>query len=149
MGSITASCCGAALARELVARHGCAVLHIKPSGELERHPEGIHAQLQRAASAREPLEEEWRRLTVHSLPRLALANGWPLREDHCFMRVALDAAFSGCWYDHLDKRRPAIGQISTAGLGKAVAAARRIEAEGVSALVELNEASLRWRGKLA
>lgn len=140
-------CHRAALSRELVARHGCAVLHIQSSGELERHPEGIYARLQRAASARESLEEEWRRLTVRSLPRLALAHGWPLSEDHCFMRVALDAAFAGCWYDHLDKARPAVSQISTADLGKAVAAAKRIEAEGVSALIELNEASLRWRGK--
>lgn len=141
-------CHRAALARELVARYGCAVLHIKPSGELECHPQGIHARLQRAASAREALEDEWRRLTTCSLPWLALANGWPLTEDHCFMRIALDAAFSGCWYDHLDKSRPAIRQISTADLGKAVAAVRRIEAEGVSALVELNDASFRWRGKV-
>ena len=62
------------------------------------------------------------------------------------MRVALDAAFGGCWYEHLDRAKgPAIGQISTADLGKAVDAARRIETEGLSALVELNDASVRWR----
>ena len=62
------------------------------------------------------------------------------------MRVALDSAFGGCWYEHLDRKKgSAISQISVAALASAVAAARRMEVYGVSAVVELNEASLRWR----
>ena len=82
------------------------------------------------------------------LPKLASTHKWPIRWDHCFQRVALDAAFGGCWYDHLDRKKgPAIKQIATADLSRAVAAARRMEEQGEVAVVELDDASLRWRGK--
>ena len=43
-------CHRAALARELIARHHCAVMHILPGGRLERHPESIRERLQAVAS---------------------------------------------------------------------------------------------------
>lgn len=142
-------CHRATLARELVAKHGCRVLHITPGAHVERHPVTLTEQMQRAAAARAALEREWTRLTKHRLPALAAAHGaWPLTEDHCFMRVALDQAYGGCWYAHLDRSRgAAIAQVATADLEKAVAAARRMEAEGVEAVRELNDASVQWRAQ--
>ena len=73
---------------------------------------------------------------------------WPIRFDHCFQRVALDAAFSDCWYNHIDRKKgPAVRQIDTTNLQRAVAAARRMEEEGACAVREMDEASLRFRGK--
>merc|ERR1712032_411200 len=98
---------------------------------------------------RDVLVKEWSRLTKDALPKLARTQGgWPIRLDHCFQRVALDAAFAGCWYDHLDRKKgPAIQQIDTRELVLAVDAARRMESGGVAVTEELNRASLRWRGK--
>ena len=60
----------------------------------------------------------------------------------------LDAAFGGCWYDHLDRKKgPAIKQIDTAALLRAVAAAHRMVTEGKETVRELDEKSLLWRGK--
>ena len=106
-------------------------------------------QARASVDPRTALVAEWERLTRHALPTLAAHHGgWPIVHDHCFMRVALDAAFGGCWYEHLDRRKgPAIGQIATADLESAVAAARRMEVEGVRAVRELNGDSLRWRAR--
>lgn len=94
------------------------------------------------------LTAEYLQLTKAELPRLAKAGKFPIRFDHCFQRVALDYAFHGCWYDHLDRKKgPAIKQISTGALARAVAACRRMVAEGVEAVNELDALSLRWRGK--
>lgn len=99
------------------------------------------------AADRAAFVSEWERLTVRSLPELAKTHKWPIRFDHCFQRVALDSAFGGCWYDHLRKKGPAIKQIGAADLGRAVAAARRMEEEGIAAVREMDEASLLWRDK--
>lgn len=99
-------------------------------------------------SARSELIAEYNRLTKVALPALAAANKWPIRWDHCFQRLVLDTAYGGCWYDHIDRKKgPAIHQISDAPLARAVAAAQRMEEEGVEVVRELNEASLKWRGK--
>ena len=43
------------------------------------------------------------------LPAAARAEkGWPIRLDHCFMRVALDNSFGQCWYEVLDQRKGAV-----------------------------------------
>lgn len=126
----------------------CSVVHVALGGNLQQHPNNFLEQMNKLSSSRASLEAEWHRLTKHALPSLAAAQGWPLREDHCFMRVALDAAFDGCWYDHLDRKKgSAISQIATAELSRAVTAAQRMETQGISAVRELNEASLQWRGK--
>lgn len=139
-------CHRSVLARELVARHRCPVMHITPSGKLERHPMPILERLQGASESRAALVAEWQRLMKHRLPALATEGGWPVQDDHCFMRLALDSAFEDCWYNRLDRKKgPAIHQITTADLARAVAAAQRMETEGEAAVIELNEASLRWR----
>lgn len=75
---------------------------------------------------------------------MAGEQGWPIRLDHCFMRVCLDAAMGRRWDEAV--RRPAIRHLDDAGLRRAVAVAERIAADPVL-LPGLNAASLRMRGK--
>ena len=109
---------------------------------------GDSLDLKKLGHDREALVEEWNLLAKTNLPALAKLHRWPIRFDHCFQRVALDAAFQGCWYDSLDRKRgPAIKQIGADDLRRAVEAARRMEQEGTTAVVEMDTASLCWRGK--
>ena len=98
--------------------------------------------------SRDELVAEYTRLAKDALPARAKEEKWPIRFDHCFMRVMLDGAFGKCWYECLDRKRgSAISQISDADLAAAVAVGRRMEAEGRSAVDELDARSLRLRGK--
>ena len=92
-------------------------------------------------------EQEYLRLVKQGLPAAARAGRWVLRQDHCFGRVLLDHAVGGCWYDALDRRRPAYRQLSDDQRGQAVALGRRLLAEGDPLLRELDAQSLAWRGK--
>lgn len=86
---------------------------------------------------------------VHErLPETA-QNGdeWPIHLDHCFGRVVLDNLFEDEWYGHVDGR-PAYEQLSEEELKTAIAIAERILEGGPAVAAELNERSLRWRGKL-
>ena len=40
----------------------------------------------------------WLDLTRVTLPALAAVHHWPIRLDHCFMRVLLDNAVGGVWH---------------------------------------------------
>ena len=86
----------------------------------------------------------WFDLTRRVLPGMAAAEGWPIRLDHCFMRVCLDAAFGRPWHEAV--RRPAVRHMTEAELARAVAVAERIVANP-ALLFELNAESLRLRGK--
>ncbi len=98
--------------------------------------------------SRDELVAEYQRLAKETLPARAKEEKWPIRFDHCFMRVMLDCAFGRCWYECLDRKRgSAISQISDDDLAAAVAVGRRMEAEGRSAVDELDARSLRLRGK--
>merc|ERR1740130_665640 len=107
------------------------------------------ASLSPRKGSRQALSEEYMQLTKVELPRLAASvKGFPIRFDHCFQRVALDHAFSGCWYDHLDRKKgPAIKQISTPALTRAVAVCHRMVSEGPGTVRQFDAMSLRWRGK--
>ena len=98
-----------------------------------------------AHNARAALEDRWLVLTRDTLPALALARGWPIRNDHCFQRVLLDAACRGRWYDHIEGR-PAYRRASDAILGRAVAIAVDV-VDGSTNLSALNRQSLVYRGK--
>ena len=93
-------------------------------------------------------QTRWLALTKEQLPARARAERWPLRDDHCFQRVLLDAACGGRWYDHVPAR-PAYRHLDPERLGNAVALAERLAAEpdAVVLLRELDAQSLRWRGK--
>lgn len=84
-------------------------------------------------------------LTRDTLPGLAAARGWPIRNDHCFQRVLLDVACGARWYDHI-AGRPAYRAASDAQLERAVALAEAAVA-GDADLAALNRTSLAFRGK--
>jgi len=96
-------------------------------------------------SHREALEARWLALTREVLPAMAAAERWPIRLDHCFMRVCLDAAIGRPWHEAV--RRPAIRHLTEAQLAAAIAVAERIRAEP-ALLPALNRQSLLGRGKL-
>ena len=75
---------------------------------------------------------------------MAAAQRWPIRLDHCFMRVCLDAALGQRWDSVI--ARPAIRHLTDAQLGRAVAVAEAIVRDPAS-LPALNRASLACRDK--
>ena len=92
------------------------------------------------------LQERYLELTRVRLPKAARDGAWPVRDDHCFMRIVLDHLFEGCWYDHLDRRLRAYRRLNDTQLRAAVALAERMLAEGPDLVMRLNAASLAWRG---
>lgn len=94
--------------------------------------------------SRSALLARWLDLTCRVLPGMAAAERWPIRFDHCFMRVCLDAAFGRPWHEAI--RRPAVRHMTEAELARAVSVAERVAAIP-STLPELNAQSLRLRGK--
>ena len=75
---------------------------------------------------------------------MAAEQHWPIRLDHCFMRVCLDNALGQRW-DTL-VRRPAIRHLTDEQLGRAVAVATAITRDP-ACLPALNRASLALRRK--
>ncbi len=100
------------------------------------------------AAATEPrrlaLLARWTLLTGTVLPALARQHRWPIRLDHCFMRVCLDTSLGVRWDTVV--RRPAMRYLDLSQLAAAVAQAERVAAEP-SLLPTLNQTSLRLRGK--
>lgn len=75
---------------------------------------------------------------------MADAAGWPIRLDHCFMRVFLDAAVGERWDGAV--RRPAVRHMPLPTLLRAVELAEgAVRSPGC--LPGLNAASLAWRRK--
>ncbi len=91
---------------------------------------------------RTALVARWLELTRDVLPGMAAAERWPIRADHCFMRVCLDHAVGGRWDAVI--RRPAIRHMPDAGLACAVAVAESVAA-APDRLPGLNAQSLAWR----
>ena len=85
-------------------------------------------------------------LTKETMPQLARTSHthWPVRNDHCFQRIVLDAVCGGVWYDHV--ARPAYKHLSREQAIHAVALCEDIIA-GEADLAALNAKSLVWRGK--
>eukprot|EP00747_Dinoflagellata_sp_TGD_P032406 gnl/TRDRNA2_/TRDRNA2_135965_c0_seq1.p1 gnl/TRDRNA2_/TRDRNA2_135965_c0~~gnl/TRDRNA2_/TRDRNA2_135965_c0_seq1.p1 ORF type:complete len:135 (-),score=28.79 gnl/TRDRNA2_/TRDRNA2_135965_c0_seq1:229-633(-) len=97
---------------------------------------------------RESLETRWYALMRQELPAAARAEGgWPIRLDHCFMRVALDNYFGKCWYEVLDKQKGAVKSMSDEQLAGAVKVAEGMLKGGKASVVSLNIKSLDLRGK--
>ncbi|RTL22633.1 MAG: GCN5-related N-acetyltransferase [Sphingomonadaceae bacterium] len=96
-----------------------------------------------AERSRADLEAEWLELTRGILPGLARSRVWPVRADHCFQRILLDAVVGGVWYDAV-AGRPAYRYIDGGLLARAVALGHDV-AEGRVDLGELNRRSLAWR----
>lgn len=93
------------------------------------------------------LEARWLELTREVLPRMAAGRRWPIRLDHCFQRVLLDATFGEPWYAHV-KGRPAYRAMTECELARAVLLAEAVAA-GEADLPAMNAASLAWRRRAA
>ena len=87
----------------------------------------------------------FKHLTETALPALAREHRWPVRFDHCFKRICLDAAFADVWYHHLP--RPAERHLEGEPLARAIACAEAILSGGRPTLDLHNGNSLRYRGK--
>ena len=87
----------------------------------------------------------WLELTRRTLPGMAAAQRWPIRLDHCFMRVCLDEAMGGPWTEVL--RRPAIHSMTDRQLAAAIGVAEAIVARP-ALLAGLNACSLERRRAL-
>ena len=85
-------------------------------------------------------------LTKEIMPNLARTSHrhWPVRNDHCFQRIVLDAVCGGVWYDHL--LRPAYKNLTHDQATNAVDLCNDI-ISGDTDLGVLNKQSLKWRGK--
>ncbi|WP_375273212.1 GCN5-related N-acetyltransferase [Sphingomonas sp.] len=94
---------------------------------------------------RAALEQRWLTLTRELMPTLASECGWPVRNDHCFQRILLDAAVGGCWYDAIPQR-PAYRHAEATLLARAIDLGEAVVA-GEADLAALNRQSLAWRGK--
>jgi hypothetical protein len=86
-------------------------------------------------------------LTKEIMPQLARSTHkhWPVRNDHCFQRIVLDAVCGGVWYDHLP--RPAYKHLTQEQALCAVKLCDDI-VSGDADLVAMNRQSLIWREKL-
>lgn len=97
----------------------------------------------------EKLHEEYLHLTNEVLPNLAKQRKFPVRFNHCFQRIILDNLFGCCWYDILHKSQGAVyKQLNATQLEKAIALASSIISQPDEYIQQLNNNSLRWRGKL-
>jgi hypothetical protein len=93
------------------------------------------------------LRAAYERKVHDELPaRASDAGDWPIREDHCFARVALDNAFGDRWDEHVTGR-PAYEHLSADELEAAVAVADAMLDEGRPAVERYNDRSLAWRGE--
>ncbi|WP_345954054.1 hypothetical protein [Mucilaginibacter sp. PAMB04168] len=70
----------------------------------------------------------------------------PVQYNHCFNRIVLDWLFQDVWYNHLDKSKTAISQLSQTHLQKMV---ERMEQwlKQPELLLSDNQQSLKWRRK--
>jgi hypothetical protein len=91
--------------------------------------------------------ETYLTLTKHTLPYMAQDphRRWPVKHDHCFQRIVLDAVCQGVWHQHINK--PAYLHLTQDQTDDAVALCHQI-ISGQANIHILNTQSLRWRGKL-
>ena len=92
------------------------------------------------------LREALRHQANVEFPAAAKAGGYPIRLNHCFLRVVYDNLFGAQWQTKLAKGKPAIRQLTDAQLERALAIGRSIIADKATC-VALNRRSLDWRGK--
>lgn len=102
--------------------------------------------MSRDATDRQGREADWLRLTREVMPELATERGWPVRLDHCFQRILLDAELGSPWTKRL-AGRPAYKSVDDATLDRLIARAEAAMA-GEADLRALNRESLAGRGKL-
>lgn len=80
------------------------------------------------------------------LPTVAKRKQYPIRFDHCFLRVIYDNLFDAPWRTVLHENRAAIYQLTEVQLKQAIALAENM-LEDRECCVQLNQKSLLLRGK--
>ena len=70
----------------------------------------------------------------------------PVRLNHCFNRIILDWLFKDCWYNHLDKNKIALSQLSEPQLSQAILRMKQW-LSNQQLLINDNVASLYYRKK--
>ncbi len=106
----------------------------------------IAALLEVPSESEIDLRNEYSNLINQQLPELAKQTPMPVRFNHCFARIVLDNLFEDCWYNHLSRKQPAYKQLGEAQMRKAIAIAQSI-VNHPERIEQLNQNSLRWRGK--
>ena len=95
------------------------------------------------------LREKYLALINRELPAQAQKRQFPVRFNHCFTRIILDNLFNCCWYEALDRQKgAAYKQLSVEQLQQAIDLAEAIINRPDTYIQQLNQNSLRWRGKL-
>jgi hypothetical protein len=97
--------------------------------------------------ARDYVVDELSRVCDEELPDQAKTGGWPVRFDHCFRRLAYDAACGGEWYDHVDGDS-FVDDADKGQLSRALTQAVRMLYDGPEYAWFLQEKSLLWRGEI-
>lgn len=93
-------------------------------------------------ASRTALLARWFELTRNILPSIATAHRWPIRADHCFMRVCLDVSLGAAWPQVV--RPPAYQHLSDDQFAAAVRMAEDI-VDAPDRLPALNARSLTLR----
>ncbi|MEL6352079.1 MAG: hypothetical protein AAFR58_09950 [Cyanobacteria bacterium J06627_28] len=93
------------------------------------------------------LRAQYLQLINTDLPQKAKQTHMPVRFNHCFARIVLDNLFKDCWYRHLSKKEAAYKQLNEQQLQQAIELARSMLDDSQKSY-QLNQNSLKWRGKL-
>jgi hypothetical protein len=96
---------------------------------------------------REYMEENLMELAQDTLPEMAKESGWPISQDHCFLRVAYDCAFNADWRGKVDGS-PAYKHMPDKYLQRAHAVLCRMKSDGHEYVARQNEKSLWLRDKV-
>ena len=94
----------------------------------------------------EALRDELRYLANEKFPAVAKTGDYPVRFNHCFLRIVYDNLFGARWQTVLPKGQAAYMQLDTAQLTRAVEIGERVIADPEYCRV-LNARSLAWRGQ--
>ena len=101
----------------------------------------------------EALRGELLYLANEKFPAVAKTGGYPVRFNHCFLRIVYDNLFGARWQtvlpnpkDRASRGQAAYKQLDAEQLSRAIEIGERI-IDDPEACRELNRKSLNWRGK--
>ena len=94
----------------------------------------------------EALRDELRYLANEKFPAVAKTGDYPVRFNHCFLRIVYDNLLGARWQTVLPKGQPAYRQLTPDQLARAIEIGEAIVADPQHCR-RLNERSLRWRGR--
>jgi len=107
-------------------------------------PPAGHSRFNRMT--KDELKTALRHQANEEFPAAAKSGGYPIRFNHCFLRVVYDNLFGAKWQTVLTNGKPAIHQLTEEQLERALEIGRRIT-DDPEVCRELNGKSLEWRNK--